>query len=89
MRVLLVDDHAELLTLLTTSLERDGHRVVAAGTIEEAWRALETGPFDVIVLDVALPDGSGIELCRRARPERVARRARAAWAGRRAGRGAG
>ncbi len=67
MRVLLVDDHAELLALLTTSLERDGHRVVAAGTLEDARRAIEGPPFDVIVLDVALPDGSGIELCRQAR----------------------
>jgi len=65
--VLVVDDHAELLHLVATSLTRDGHRVATASTAAVARQQLDAEAFDVIVLDVGLPDGSGIDLCRRLR----------------------
>ena len=67
MNVLVVDDNAELLELVVTSLQREGHRVASLTTAAEATSWLETETFDVIVLDIALPDGSGIDVCRRAR----------------------
>lgn len=67
MHVLVVDDHAELLDLVTTSLERDGHRVTAATSVTEASARLASGTFDVMVLDLGLPDGSGLEVCRNVR----------------------
>ncbi len=64
MRVLVVDDHEELLDLVATSLVRDGHLVTRARTTGEARHAIEQETFDVIVLDIGLPDGSGVDLCR-------------------------
>jgi len=66
MRVLVVDDDPELAELVSKSLVRDGHAVVVAATLDEA-RAAVIEPFDVVVLDLRLPDGSGIELCRELR----------------------
>jgi DNA-binding response OmpR family regulator len=69
MNVLVVDDHAELLDLVVRALERDGHRVRSAVSVEDARVALRGGAPDVLVLDVALPDGTGIELCHALRRE--------------------
>lgn len=52
-------------------LERASHGVRAVATCADAVGELANGPFDVIVLDVMLPDGSGIDLCARLRTERV------------------
>lgn len=72
MLVLVVDDNTELLELVATSLQREGHRVVTAASATDAEARLAAQSFDVIVLDVALPDGSGIEVCRKARARGVA-----------------
>ena len=53
-------------------LERDGHRVVSAETATRADELLHSESFDVIVLDIALPDGSGLDLCRQLRKREVA-----------------
>ncbi|EYF01952.1 response regulator transcription factor [Chondromyces apiculatus] len=63
MRVLIVDDHEEVRDLLVRSLRREGHEVLAAATAGEARARFAAGALDVVVLDVALPDGSGIDLC--------------------------
>jgi DNA-binding response OmpR family regulator len=70
-RILLVDDEAELVELVRRALELDGHRVQVARTAKQADAALEEGSFDVVVLDLGLPDGSGLEVCRRARAAQV------------------
>lgn len=67
MHVLVVDDNTELLELVTTSLEREGHRVTSLASASAAAACLAEGTFDVIVLDIGLPDGSGIDVCRSAR----------------------
>jgi DNA-binding response OmpR family regulator len=67
MRLLVVDDDAELRDLLVRALERDGHSVAAAATAAEARVAFRSGLIDVAVLDLALPDATGIELCRELR----------------------
>jgi len=71
MRVLIVDDHEEVRDLLSRSLRRDGHEVATAATAGEARDRLVEGAVDVIVLDVALPDGSGIDLCRELRRDEI------------------
>jgi len=65
MRVLVVDDDVDVRELLLSALARDGHIVIAVGTAEAAKKAIydERGA-DVVVLDLALPDSTGIELCR-------------------------
>lgn len=65
MRILIVDDHAPTRRLLARNLELASHGVKLAGSCDEARAVLAEGAFDVIVLDVVLPDGSGIELCSR------------------------
>lgn len=67
MRVLVVDDDRELLDLLVRALERDGHVVVAAATASDARAAIGSRDADVMVLDIGLPDGSGLALCREIR----------------------
>lgn len=69
MHVLVVDDHAELLDLVVRALERDGHRVRTAKSIADARAALAEATPEVVVLDVALPDGTGIELTHTLRRE--------------------
>ena len=69
--VLVVDDHDELSELLLRSLATDGHSVVPVGSAAAARDALSTQTFDVIVLDIGLPDGSGLDLCRRVRQDDV------------------
>lgn len=64
MRVLVVDDHTEVRGLVRRALEREGHVVVACASLAAAREAVHEQPADVIVLDVGLPDGSGIELVR-------------------------
>lgn len=70
--VLVVDDNTELLELVATSLRRDGHRVVAVTSAAAAAAQLDAETFDVIVLDIGLTDGSGIDVCRDARARGIA-----------------
>ena len=64
-RVLVVDDHALNLKLLQHVLEYDGHEVIAADSVAAAERALAAGKPALIVLDLQLPDGDGLDLARR------------------------
>ncbi|MCB9593611.1 MAG: response regulator transcription factor [Sandaracinaceae bacterium] len=66
MRVLIVDDDPELAELVSRSLAREGHAVATAADLESA-RAALVEAFDVVILDLGLPDGSGLELCRELR----------------------
>jgi two-component system OmpR family response regulator len=67
MKVLLLEDDVRLAGLITRGLRRDGHAVDTAGTVEDArWLATES-VYDVLVLDVMLPDGDGFSLCRELR----------------------
>jgi CheY-like chemotaxis protein len=68
-RVLVVDDHAPTRTLIRTILEGEKgggvYDVVETGTGIECLRTHDTqGPFDLILLDVNLPDMDGFEVCR-------------------------
>jgi len=71
-RVMLVDDHEVVREGLRTLLSRQkGMLVVAeAGTMAEAIEAAARAKPDVIVMDVRLPDGSGVEACRTIREAR-------------------
>lgn len=67
MKVLVVDDHQELLDVVGVTLAADGHRVDTVRTAREAELRLLNHTYDVVVLDLGLPDGSGRDVCRRAR----------------------
>jgi DNA-binding response OmpR family regulator len=64
MRVLIVDDHPPTRDLLTRSMARAGHVAVAEAMCAAAAERLASEHFDVAILDVMLPDGSGMDLCR-------------------------
>jgi two-component system response regulator DevR len=76
LRLLVVDDHEVVRQGLVALLaRRDRFQVVAeAGTVEEALDATRRYQPDLVVMDVRLPDGSGIEACREIRAEYPATR---------------
>lgn len=67
MRVLIVDDYPGLTELYEVALGARGFEVVGAATAGEALTRAATERFDAVVLDVELPDGSGLELAKRLR----------------------
>jgi len=66
-RILLVDDEHAIQTLLSYPLQKDGYEVVNATDGRQALARFEEGPFDLVVLDVMLPQMDGLEVCRRMR----------------------
>src|SRR5512143_1919612 len=76
LRLLVVDDHEVVRQGLVALLDRrQGFEVVAeAGTAAEAVEQARRFQPDIVVMDVRLPDGSGIEACREIRAERAATR---------------
>ncbi len=61
-RILVVDDHSELATLLGTALEGRGHEVDLAGSGEEALKIAKERPPDAAVVDLLLPDMLGTDV---------------------------
>jgi len=66
-RVLVVDDEPQILRALHTNLRGAGFDVATAGSVDEALAAAAIHPPDAVILDLVLPDGSGIEVCRELR----------------------
>lgn len=66
-RVLAVDDEAQMLSIVAFALETQGFECVTAANAHAAWHLVSTEHFDLVILDVMLPDTSGITLCERIR----------------------
>jgi len=66
-RILLVDDEQSIQTLLSYPLRKDGYEVVRAADGREALNRFAEQAFDLVVLDVMLPQLDGLEVCRRLR----------------------
>ena len=66
-KVLLVDDDVHILKSTRAFLDGRGYQVLCARTAAEALALCQSAALDCIVLDVDLPDGSGVELCERLR----------------------
>ena len=62
-QILHVDDDPDIRLLMAGSLQEFGYRVVTAGTVAEALELARNFRFNLCILDVRLPDGTGIELC--------------------------
>lgn len=67
MRILVVEDHADTRRVLRRYLVRGGHQVAVAENLQSGIDLLGTEDFDVIVSDIALPDGTGYALISEAR----------------------
>ncbi len=65
--VLIVDDEAGIRTALRVNFSRNGWDVETASGVRDAARLLEHKPFDLIVSDMRMPDGDGLEVMRSAR----------------------
>jgi CheY-like chemotaxis protein len=65
LRILLVDDHEDTCAALEKLLIRRGHLVSATHNMRSAMEAAVCNRFDLLISDIALPDGSGMELMRR------------------------
>jgi two-component system KDP operon response regulator KdpE len=66
-RVLVVDDEPQIRRALRLVLRANGYEVAEVGTGEGALDALVIQPFDLMILDLMLPDVDGVEVCRRLR----------------------
>ncbi|KAD3455980.1 response regulator [Arthrobacter yangruifuii] len=64
---LVVDDEPQMLDIVTFALETQGFSAVSAKDAESAWNLFRGRKFDLVVLDVMLPQASGLSLCRRIR----------------------
>jgi two-component system KDP operon response regulator KdpE len=66
-RILVVDDEPQIVRALKVILREAGYSTDQAESKEEALNAVSVHPPDAIVLDLVLPDGSGVEVCREVR----------------------
>jgi two-component system response regulator TctD len=67
MRFLLIEDNAELARALLSRFELEGHVIDHAALLEDAEAAVATVSYDLILLDIMLPDGDGRDFLRRHR----------------------
>ncbi len=70
--ILVADDDRSVRTVLSRALTHRGHRVRATGNAATLWRWVENGDGDIVITDVVMPDGSGLDLLpriKRLRPE--------------------
>jgi DNA-binding response OmpR family regulator len=65
--ILIVEDEIQTRKLVQHLLEREGMSVTSAGSVAEALGEVNRREFDLILLDVLLPDGNGFDACRRIR----------------------
>ena len=72
-RILLVEDDRDTLRTMSKLLKSFGHRVITAATVAEANSQVEIGAFDLLLSDIGLPDGSGLDIVRTARQRRPTR----------------
>ena len=66
-RILLLEDDKSLVTGLTLALGRAGYALDTARTLAEAGHLWQAGRYDLLMLDVTLPDGTGFDFCREVR----------------------
>ena len=63
-KVLVIEDEPDIRKTLEYNLTREGFEVYGCGAIKEAKKLIENPNFSIILLDLMLPDGSGLDLCR-------------------------
>ncbi len=63
-RVLIIEDEPDIRKTIDYNLSKESFEVVQAVSIQEGEKALVSNKIDVVILDLMLPDGSGLTLCR-------------------------
>jgi CheY-like chemotaxis protein len=69
--ILLVEDHPDTAHVMSRLLRRLGHTVQTSGTVAEAAELARNSPYDLLLSDIGLPDGTGIDLIRQVRTHRA------------------
>lgn len=67
MKILIIEDDAGLNRGISFALRQEGYETLTAHTMKEGYRLFENETPDAIILDLNLPDGDGIELCKKIR----------------------
>jgi CheY-like chemotaxis protein len=70
LRILVVEDHSETLQALSRLLSHFGHEISVADGAQSALNAIESKEFDVVLCDIALPDGTGYDVIAEAKRTR-------------------
>src|SRR5690606_41233306 len=65
--ILIIEDDLQITKILTLNLKLSGFETESATTISDAWTKINTKHFDLLLMDIGLPDGSGFDLCQRVR----------------------
>ena len=68
-RILIVEDDSFLNKMLAYNLNADGYHVTSALNARTAVEAIQQREFDMVLLDINLPDGNGFELCKQIKPQ--------------------
>ena len=70
-QILLIEDDSTIAAGLAYSLEQEGWKVTSIGTLAQGKEALETGRYQLLLVDVGLPDGNGFDLCAAAKSKNI------------------
>jgi PAS domain S-box-containing protein len=73
LHILLVDDHEDTARAMGRLLQRLGYRITTAGSVKTALDAFGRESIDLVISDIGLPDGSGLELMRQIRQQKPVR----------------
>jgi CheY-like chemotaxis protein len=70
LRILVVEDHSDTLQALSRLLNHFGHEISVADGAQNALKLIDSKEFDVVLCDIALPDGSGYDVIAQAKRRR-------------------
>jgi CheY-like chemotaxis protein len=70
LRILVVEDHSDTLQVLSRLLSHFGHEISLADRAQTALNIIDSNEFDVVLCDIALPDGSGYDVIAEAKRKR-------------------
>ncbi|MEG0383325.1 response regulator transcription factor [Solibacillus cecembensis] len=67
--ILIIEDDADILEVLSLYVQNAGYHTLKATTIEEGWKLITTEAIDLMLVDINLPDGNGVDLVKRIREQ--------------------
>ena len=65
MNILVIEDEPDIRKTLEYNISREGHKVLTAGSLHDAEKILQSQSLSLVLLDLMLPDGSGLDFCRK------------------------
>ena len=70
-KILIIEDEPDIRKTLEYNLSREGYGVISTSSLAEGRNSLESNSFSLILLDLMLPDGSGLDLCREIKSDKI------------------